>query len=232
MISTASPSPGARGHVNVPAGVGNALHGTFQTAAHRALVSEWHLALALAAVLGIASLWLLARHGGRRRRNVLAYTGLLVLVVCAGGLLVLLPARTSHSAGVRVTATEQSFVDAINRARAQHGLGPVASQAKLLEAARSHSNSMVRQQSFAHGAFWARLRSFGVPQGDAGETLAWRSSPDDAAAALIQAWLNSPEHRAILLSGTYTEVGVGVDEGSFEGYSNAIVVTADFFRPA
>jgi cysteine-rich secretory family protein len=200
-------------------------------AAHHPLVSQGHAALVLAGLLAVAALVLLVRHGGRRRRNLLAYGGLLVIAVTAGALLVLLPARTARTASVHVTATESSFVSEINQVRAAHGLRPVVSRAVLLRAARAHSDDMVRGGYFAHGSFWDRLRSFGVQPGDAGEALAWRSSPEDAAPALVQAWLASPEHRAILLDGRYTQVGVGIDEGPFYGYPHAIVVTADFYKP-
>lgn len=200
-------------------------------AAHHQLVSQGHAAFAVAGLLAVAALVLLVRHGGRRRRSVLAYGGLFVLAATAGALLVLLPARTAGTASVHVTATEESFVSEINRVRAAHGLRPVVSRAVLLRAARAHSDDMVRGGYFAHGSFWDRLRSFGVRPGDAGEALAWRSRPDDAASALVQAWLASPEHRAILLDGRYTQVGVGVEEGPFEGYPHAIVVTADFYEP-
>ena len=62
----------------------------------------------------------------------------------------------------------------------------------------------------------------------AGETLAWGWGTRSGAKATVKAWLNSPEHRAILLSPTYRWVGIGRNCGSYLGHPDACVWTADF----
>ena len=47
------------------------------------------------------------------------------------------------------------------------------------------------------------------------------------AKATVKAWLNSPEHRAILLSPTYRWVGIGRNCGSYLGHPDACAWTAD-----
>ena len=42
------------------------------------------------------------------------------------------------------------------------------------------------------------------------------------------AWLNSPEHRAIILSSRYHLVGIGRAYGTFLGYPGASVWTVDW----
>jgi uncharacterized protein YkwD len=87
---------------------------------------------------------------------------------------------------------------------------------------------MIQNDYFSHGIFWKRLIRFGVRGKDMGENLAWNSSPTNAVGTLVHAWLQSPEHRKNLLSDKYSQVGVGVDVGQFDGYSNALMVTTDF----
>lgn len=48
-----------------------------------------------------------------------------------------------------------------------------------------------------------------------GENLALGNFKNDQ--ELVEAWMNSPGHRANIMSGKYTEIGVAVIKGSFEG---------------
>jgi uncharacterized protein YkwD len=87
---------------------------------------------------------------------------------------------------------------------------------------------MLRSGTFSHGAFVARLRSFGVRNPLIGENLAWGSGPYAAAWRIVQEWLASPEHRANLLRPGFSRIGIGVAWGRFLGHAGAAVVTADF----
>jgi uncharacterized protein YkwD len=62
----------------------------------------------------------------------------------------------------------------------------------------------------------------------AGETLAWGVGTHGSARATAVAWLKSPEHRAIMLSGAYHWAGIGRNCGRFLGHAHACVWTADF----
>jgi uncharacterized protein YkwD len=131
-------------------------------------------------------------------------------------------ARTS------LTSTEARFLDGINQVRADHAESGVSVDVRLVVAARGHSRSMVAGQYFAHGTFATRIEREGVTTGRVGETLAWTAKPQGAVGRIVDAWLESPEHRRILLDGGYRQVGIGVATGRFEGYPDAVVVTADF----
>jgi uncharacterized protein YkwD len=188
-------------------------------------LNDWHLAILVALVLVLTGLTLGIRRS--RVRKPIGWTGA-ALLVAACGVVMFLPAHSATSENIKLTGTEQSFLAAINEVREQHGVGPLASQGNLVRAARSHSDNMVAHDYFAHGVFWKRLEQFGVHGRNMGENLAWNSTPANAVNTLIQAWLASPDHRANLLSTRYSEIGVGIDIGPFEGYRQALVITTDF----
>jgi uncharacterized protein YkwD len=87
---------------------------------------------------------------------------------------------------------------------------------------------MLRTDTFAHGAFEARIRRTGVRAPRVGENLAWAVGPLAEAHTIVNLWLASPEHRANLLRRGYRTVGVGALKGNFEGYAGAVVITTDF----
>jgi uncharacterized protein YkwD len=116
----------------------------------------------------------------------------------------------------------------MNRVRTEHGLPRLRLDPKLERAARGHSRHMLLAGVFAHGSFDKRLMRYQVGWRRAGENLAWGTGDQGTAWAIVDAWLASPEHRANLLEGDFTRVGVGALVGSFQGTDDANVVTADF----
>jgi uncharacterized protein YkwD len=147
------------------------------------------------------------------------------LIALAAALLLLLPA-TAMAHGM--SSRESAVLVQMNRVRAQHGLRPLRVDVHLERAARAHSQEMLAQGVFAHGAFGARMVQFDVTGRMAGENLAWGTGARGTARGIVAAWLASPEHRANLLQPSYTRVGVGDLVGAFQGYRGARVVTADF----
>ena len=135
-----------------------------------------------------------------------------------------LAAPAAQASGARVDRGERAVLRAINAARAHHGLRHVRSHRRLARAADAHTRHMLAADFFAHGAFSQRVRRY-VRFRSIGETLAWSSRC--SARHLVRMWLNSPGHRAVLLSRTYRRVGIGRRLGDFGG-RRACVVTADF----
>jgi uncharacterized protein YkwD len=136
-------------------------------------------------------------------------------------------------------SSTQAVLGQINQVRAAHGLRPVALVYGLQRAARVHSSDMVARDYFLHEsgpggeAFSRRIGRFWHPNAagvSIGEILAWGSGTFASPAAAVRGWLNSPPHRAILLSPRFTLVGIGVAHGRFLGHSGAAVYTADFGR--
>jgi uncharacterized protein YkwD len=127
---------------------------------------------------------------------------------------------------------ERAIVRAINRQRSQHGLSKLRASRRLARAADYHSWEMLDANYFAHesrdgGPFASRVRRF-ADHNALGETLAMLGGCGGRAAGkVVRMWMNSPGHRAILLSSSFRKVGVGKRNGDLGG-NRACVVTADF----
>jgi uncharacterized protein YkwD len=142
------------------------------------------------------------------------------------GLAVLVLAPSAGAA--TLSSSESALLHEMNAVRAAHGLPALRFDTHLEQAARFHTHEMLAADQFAHGAFGSRMVRFRVTGSLAGENLAWGTGTDGTAQAIVQAWLASPEHRANLLRPSFTRVGIGEQTGSFQGYGDANVVTADF----
>ena len=137
-------------------------------------------------------------------------------------------ADVSARRAVDVSPREAAIVERINAVRETHRLAPLGVDLKLTRAARAHSRMMLEQDVFAHGAFDVRLRSFGVRFPLIAENLAWGTGSLGTPRAIVEAWMNSPPHRANLLHPRFRMIGIGTPVGNFAGYGGAAVVTADF----
>jgi uncharacterized protein YkwD len=164
------------------------------------------------------------------RAGLFVAVAAVVLAVCAAAFAV----RSRPDAG-----TAPALLVAVNEARAAHGLAPVSVSTPLARAAASHTRDMLDRQYFDHAsgpggeAFSHRVLRFFHPRPGArlGELLAWGTGTSGGARATVRSWLLSPTHRALLLSPTFTLIGVGVDSGRFQGHRAVTVWTADLGRP-
>ena len=155
------------------------------------------------------------------------FTGLRRLAAAAAAA-VGLGAATADANAAPLTPLEHDILDAVNETRAEHGAPPVRVDAALERAARAHSTDMVRRHYFAHGAFARRLWRFGATGPTIGENLGWCTSRSRAAVFLIDHWLKSPRHRAVLLRRGFNRIGIGVAGGTVAGNEDAVVVTTDY----
>jgi uncharacterized protein YkwD len=143
------------------------------------------------------------------------------------------PTVANAGGSARLDNRERAIVRGINHQRARHGLAPVKSAARLSRAADYHSWEMLDANYFAHdsrdgGPFAERVRRFADKRA-LGETLAMLGGRCGRGSAhrVVRMWMNSPGHRAILLSSSYRRVGVAKRTGSL-GSTKACLVTADF----
>lgn len=108
---------------------------------------------------------------------------------------------------------EAAVVSWANTARAQEGLGPLACHAGLERVARGHSEDMASRDYFDHVSPegetpWDRMDRGGIDgYFSAGENIAWGY---EDAAAVHAGWMGSDGHRANILNGSFTHVGIGI----------------------
>ncbi len=124
-----------------------------------------------------------------------------------------------------------------NEVRAGAGLPRLRENAKLRKAAAGHSRKMVQGGFFEHttptGVTMVdrilRARYVRANEGYAlGENLAWGTGSLGTPRGAVQAWLDSPGHRANILRRSYRELGVGVVIGVPVSDATGATYTVDF----
>ncbi|MFF4019814.1 CAP domain-containing protein [Streptomyces sp. NPDC001843] len=128
------------------------------------------------------------------------------------------PVRTSAPAPVTVSAeaaAEAEVLKLVNEERAKVGCSALSANSSLTKLAEGFSADMAARGFFDHtdpdGATpWDRAAKAGI-SGLGGENIA-RGQAD--AAAVMEAWMNSPGHRANILNCDFKTLGVGVHYGS------------------
>src|SRR5512133_3561840 len=121
-----------------------------------------------------------------------------------------------------LSSPEASLLQTMNAVRTSHGLAPLRVDVRLLRAARGHTADMLRRQYFAHGSVAGRALAQGARGPVFGEDLAWGTGV--TAQCVIDRWLASPAHRAVLLRPGFRRVGIGISYGTFVGHGSAAVV--------
>jgi uncharacterized protein YkwD len=130
------------------------------------------------------------------------------------------------------------MLEKLNEVRATHGLGAVRPSLLLRLTAQRHSDDMIIRDYFSHtspggGTLFDRITKSGFVTGyswQAGETLAWGTGVLGTPTQVVTAWLHSPEHRAIVLSATWSRIGISRACGRFLGHAGACVWTADWVK--
>lgn len=103
----------------------------------------------------------------------------------------------------------------------------------LEKAAQKKAEDMAKNGYFSHWtpdgrSPWSFMTSVGYYYLRAGENIAVDFSD---ASTLNTAWMNSPLHRANILDGRYTKIGIGIAYGMRDGHSTTYVVQF-FAKPA
>jgi len=111
-----------------------------------------------------------------------------------------------------MTGYELDVLKLTNEERQKAGLKPFSGDyTNLNRSARAKSQDMATNNYFSHdsptyGDPFAMMRNFGVQYQSAGENIAkGQPSPQE----VVQAWMNSPGHRANIMNASYTHMGVG-----------------------
>jgi len=123
------------------------------------------------------------------------------------------PVGTAPGASV-----EAAVACLVNGERSARGLVAVDRAGALEAAARRHAADMVARRYFAHvsptgGTVDKRARRVGyltAPCWVVGEDLGWAPPAAATAQAVVEAWMDSPSHRAVILDPAFRDIGIGL----------------------
>lgn len=116
------------------------------------------------------------------------------------------------------TQSENTMLEMVNKERTSRGLKALTMDAKLQEVARAHGKDMFAKGYFAHVSPdgkdpFERMKEAGIVFAVAGENLALAPNVDLAEEGLM----NSPGHRANILTAEFGKVGIGCIDGGKYG---------------
>ncbi|MGL6187277.1 MAG: CAP domain-containing protein [Clostridium chrysemydis] len=116
-----------------------------------------------------------------------------------------------------MSAVESEIINIVNSERAKAGKKALSYNATMQSYGRQKSKDMAINNYFSHEDLsnrteYDKMKSNGVKINAWGENIAYMSnrSPEVLAREFMNNWMNSPGHRANILSGNFTGIGVGV----------------------
>jgi len=126
-----------------------------------------------------------------------------------------------------------ALTDGTNAARVANNVPSLEVSPLLERAAQEKVNDMVANNYFAHTSPagltpWYWFGNVGYDFTYAGENLAVDFSDSQD---VTNAWLNSPEHRANIMDANFTQFGIAIATGTYEGQP-AIFVAEEFGAPS
>jgi len=132
----------------------------------------------------------------------------------------------SSNTNLSQTSFENQVLSLVNAERAKKGLSALTMSEDLRNAARLKSTDMCQNKYFSHtsptyGSPFEMLKTLGISYQAAAENIAQGYPTPEA---VVNGWMNSSGHRANILNGTYTHMGVGYD-------SNGHYWTQLFIKP-
>jgi hypothetical protein len=118
------------------------------------------------------------------------------------------------------------IVDLTNDERDTGDLTLLRRNATLDAAAKLKAEDMAKNEYFAHYSPtgvspWYWFDQAGYDYLQAGENLAVHFTESNE---VVEAWMNSPSHRANIMNGQYVEIGVGTAKGEYKGSPTIFVV--------
>ena len=119
-------------------------------------------------------------------------------------------------------------------ARDQKGLSGLHISKQLRSSSARKARDIRRCQDFSHDAcgrdafYWFKRVGFMRGAYGAGENLELGNSDAATVRGAMSAWLNSDEHRNVLLASSFDAVGISMVSGTFKGYSDVAIWVAHF----
>jgi uncharacterized protein YkwD len=113
---------------------------------------------------------------------------------------------------------ESETLGRLNAIRRQHGLSKLRANAPLRTAALTHARDMMQRRYFAHDGWSEEIHASGYLSGHGtfsiGQNIAWGRYQCGAPQGIVYTWMHSPEHRRIILTPRFKDVGIAVVDGA------------------
>jgi uncharacterized protein YkwD len=147
----------------------------------------------------------------------------------AAGLMQCAPAPAPSTSTTTLSVNSQ-VVSLVNQQRAARGLAPLAISPALSTAAEAHSRDQAQRSTMSHTGstgsnVYQRITAAGYWPSAWGENVA---AGQPTATDVMNAWMASSGHRANILSGNFSEIGVAAVASS----NGTIYWTMDLARAA
>jgi uncharacterized protein YkwD len=119
------------------------------------------------------------------------------------------PSKPGPAPASAASAYESRILVLVNSERATQGLHPLTLVSCADRFANSWAVSMAQSGNFVHQSLTPIMQA--CTARGAGENIAYGNVSADA---MMTMWMNSPGHRANILTGSYTGIGIGAVETS------------------
>ncbi len=128
--------------------------------------------------------------------------------------------------GSSINIAVQDLLNLTNQKRADAGDRPLSLDPQLTQAAEAKAHDMFLYNYWAHNSPqgkvpWDFIKTTDYPYIYAGENLARGFT---SASDVVEAWMNSPEHRENMLSKNYDNVGFAMQRGDLTGEHDTILI--------
>ncbi len=139
------------------------------------------------------------------------------------------PLSTTKVLGVSTKLQKEEILRLLNLERGKKGFGPLVFHEQLNQAAQVKGENMFATNYWAHVSPqgvqpWSFISQAGYIYQSAGENLG-RDFQNEA--SLVAAWMNSATHRANILNGNFSDIGLAILDGEING--EPVLLIVNFF---
>ncbi len=167
-------------------------------------------------------------YSPKNDKNKVSNYGIKSLILVFGFCFVFSQVKTVFASPI----TEDNVLQLINQERINYNLKPLKEDAELDHASGMKSRDMINRNYFDHYAFgltpWIFIQNSGYNYSVAGENLAMDFATSEG---MVQAWMNSPEHRSNILNPHFEDTGIGVVKGAYtqDGVTHETTIVTNMF---
>lgn len=176
-----------------------------------------------------------ARHHRQSRHYLKAYFPYIPMLMIVGiGVAINSMWNTAGVLGAKSDFSPAALLSETNSRRAEQNQAALTLDPQLSAAAQAKADDMAASDYWAHNSPdgktpWTFISGSGYQYLSAGENLAYGFN---SAGNAVKGWMNSPEHRANILSADYQNVGFGVASSpNYQGKGPEIIVVAEYGQP-